>query len=117
MKLTLNSREIDDVTVVECRGRIVYRDEALALSAKIAELLPQTHQLVLALSGVEMIDSAGLGELVVVYMWAQSSGCSIKLAGPNNHVREVLELTNLASIFEIHTSLDEAILASRGQMA
>jgi anti-sigma B factor antagonist len=117
VKLNLEIRETEDVTVIHCRGRIAYRDEAVALHNKVAELLPDSQQIVLELSGVEMIDSAGLGELVGILMSARASGCSIKLAAPRQNVREVLLLTNLASVFEIHPTVDEAVLTSRGQMA
>lgn len=117
VKLKLEIRRTEDVTVIYCRGRIAYRDEAVALSDKVAELLPDTRQLVLELSGVEMIDSAGLGELVVVLMWAQASSCLVKLASPRDRILELLQLTNLAAVFEIHPTLDEAVLAFRGQIA
>ncbi len=117
MNLSLEICSNDDVTVVFCRGRIAYREEAAALSGKVAALLPQARHLVLELSGVEMIDSAGLGELLVMLMCARASRCSMKLAAPRKHVRGLLELTNLASVFEIHPSLDDAILSCRGQVA
>src|SRR3979411_860718 len=62
-KLSLEIRVSNDVTVVYCRGRIVY-DKAATLSEKLAELLPHSRQMVLELSGVKGIDGAGLGELV-----------------------------------------------------
>ena len=111
MKLDLETRAIDDVTVLYCRGRFTYRDEATAFSQKIAELLPDTRWLVVELSGLETIDSAGLGELVVVHMWIRASGCSLKLAGANPRVRQVLELTNLLSVFDVHPTLDDALLS------
>jgi anti-sigma B factor antagonist len=117
VKLKLNIRQQEDVTVIHCHGRIAYRDEAVALSKKVSELLPNSRQLVLELSGVEMIDSAGLGELVVALMSAQANDCSIKLAAPRKDIEELLQLTNLASVFEIYSTLDDAVLASRCQLA
>lgn len=117
MKLDLQTRAIDDVTVLYCRGRFTYRDEATAFSQKIAELLPNARRVVVELSGVEVIDSAGLGELVVVHMWIRASGCSLKLAGANPRVRELLELTNLMSVFDVHPTLDDALLSFRGNIA
>jgi len=117
LKLNLEIRSADDVTIVHCYGRIVYRDEAVQLSEKIAGLLPYTRQLVLDLSGVEMMDSAGLGEMALMLTWARATGCSIKLAAPIQQVRNVLELTNLASVFEIHAKLEDALLAFGGQLA
>ena len=115
-KLSLEIRASDDVTVVHCRGRIVY-DEAATLSERLTELLPQSRQIVLELSGVKDIDGAGLGELVVLLMWAQANRGSIKLAAPTRPVQEVLKLTRLASVFEIHPKLEHAIWAFRGQLA
>jgi anti-sigma B factor antagonist len=106
-----------DVTLVYCRGRIVYGAESTALSQKVAELVPRSRRLVLDLSQVESIDSAGLGELVLLYLWAQASGCSIKLSRLPAHISRLLELTNLASVFEVHPSVESAVCAARAQVA
>lgn len=117
MKLDLETRAIDNVTVLYCRGRFTYRDEATAFSQRIGELLPQARQVVVDLSGLEIIDSAGLGELVVVHMWIRASGCALKLAGANPRIREVLELTNLLSVFDVHPTLDDALLSFQRNVA
>jgi anti-anti-sigma factor len=111
LKLDLETRAIDGVTVLCCKGRLTYHDEALVFSQKIAELLPHTCQLVIELSGMEMIDNAGLGELVVVQMWARASGCAIKLAAASDQVRELFERTNLTSVLEVHSTLHDALLS------
>ncbi|HEV3205977.1 MAG TPA: STAS domain-containing protein [Terriglobales bacterium] len=115
MKLNVEIQSVEQATVVHCRGRIAYRDEALALTEKIAGVLPHTRQLVLELSQVEMIDSAGLGELALMLTWARCLGRSIKLVAPQEPVRHVLELTNLASVFEIYPRVEDVVLAFRGQ--
>jgi anti-sigma B factor antagonist len=117
LKLDLETRAIDDVTVLYCRGRFTYRDEATAFSRKIAELLPNARQIVVELSGLEIIDSAGLGELVVVHMWVKASGCSLKLAGANRRIQQLLELTNLLSVFDVHLTLDDALLSFQRNVA
>src|ERR1700682_5762662 len=63
LRLSLETRVTDDLTVICCKGRIAYGIEAAALSGEIAELAPQTRRVVIDLSGVEMIDAAGLGAL------------------------------------------------------
>jgi len=98
-----------EAIVLHCKGRIVFRDEAVALSRRAAELLQRSQQLVLDLSGVEAIDSAGLGQLVLLHMWAEGNRYSIKLARPTKRVHELLEMTNVASIFEIHNTVDGAL--------
>ena len=115
--LSLETRVAEDVTVICCKGRIAYGIEAAALSGEFAERAPQTRRVVIDLGGVEMIDAAGLGALISVALMAQESQCSVTLAAPGNLIRELLELTMLTSVFEVHPTLDAATLAARGQAA
>ena len=117
LRLSLETRVTEDVAVIRCKGRIAYGIEAAALSGEIAELATQTRRVVINLSGVEMIDAAGFGELVSVAVAAQASGCSITLAAPGHFIRQLLELTKLTSVFEVHPTLEAASVASRGQAA
>jgi anti-sigma B factor antagonist len=117
LRLSLETRVTDDFTVICCKGRIAYGIEAAALSGEIAELASQTRRVVIDLSGVEMIDAAGLGALISGALTAQASQCSVKLAAPGNLIRQLLEVTKLTSIFEVYPTLDAATVASRGQAA
>ena len=109
MKLSLETRNRGDVLIVHCHGRIVYRDEAAALSRLVAQVLPHTRKLVLDLTGVSSMDSAGIGELALLHTWAQEKNVDLKCAGPNSLVRSLLDLTNLDSVLEIHSSLEDAV--------
>jgi anti-sigma B factor antagonist len=115
--LSLDVRVANDVTIVLCRGRIVYRDEAATLSDRVSRLMPHFSKLVLDLSAVEMVDSAGLGEFVVLHRRATANRCSIKLAAPRSHVHRVFELTKLSSVFEVHSTLEHAIGSFEEQVA
>ena len=111
LKLSLETRNCGDVMIVHCQGRIVYRDEATALSRVVGEFLQFRGKVVLDLSGVSSIDSAGIGELVLLHTQAQSQDAEMKYASPSPLVRELLGLTNLDSVLEIHPSLGDALAA------
>jgi anti-anti-sigma factor len=111
LKLSLETRNCGDVMIVHCQGRIVYRDEAAALSRLVGEVLQNGGKVVLDLSGVSSIDSAGIGELAFLYTWAQSQNADLKCASPSPLVRDLLDLTNLDSVLEIHPSVCEALAA------
>jgi anti-sigma B factor antagonist len=51
--------------------------------------------LVVDLSGVGVVDSAGLGALVFVSKAARRIGGDLRVAAPNEQVAEILEITNL----------------------
>jgi len=111
LKLSLETRFQGDVIIVHCQGRIVYRDEAAALSRVVGDVMSQARKIVLDLSGVSSLDSAGIGELALLYTWAQKENVDFKVAGPNNLVRTLLDLTRLDSVLEIHSSVGDALEA------
>ena len=111
MKLSLKTRRCGDVVIVHCLGRIVYRDEAIALSSLVGEILGNQDRVVLDLSDVSSMDSAGIGELVLLHTRAQAKNAELKYASPNPFVRNLLDLTRLNSFLEIHPSLNEALAA------
>src|SRR5258708_15866444 len=82
LKLSVETRNLGDVVVVHCQGRIVYRDEAAALSRVVGDVLEQGRKVVLDLSGVNSMDSAGIGELALLQSWAQGRNVSLKCAAP-----------------------------------
>jgi anti-sigma B factor antagonist len=111
LKLTLETRNRGDVTIIHCQGRIVYRDKAAALSRIVGEVLQDGGKVILDLSGVSSIDSAGIGELACLHSLALSQNADLKYASPSPLVRDLLDLTNLDSVLEIHASLPEALSA------
>jgi anti-anti-sigma factor len=109
LKLSLETRNRGEVIIVHCQGRIVYRDEAAVLARVAGEVLQQARKLVLDLSGVSSIDSAGIGELALLQSWAQGRHGELKLAGASPLVAELLELTNLDSVMEVYPSVEAAL--------
>lgn len=117
LSLSLKAEMVGSATVLRCRGRIVFRDEVLALSHRAGELIEQGRPLMLDLAGVTALDSAGLGELVALHMWAQASGCALKIIQPSSRVRYLLELTNLNSVLNIFLSEEQALSQSEAEVA
>jgi anti-sigma B factor antagonist len=115
LKLSLETLNFGDVIIVHCQGRIVYRDEAAALSRVVGEVLGQTSNVVLDLGGVSSMDSAGIGELALAQTWAQERNVRLKCAGANSLVRTLLELTNLDTVIEVHPTLDAALESFRDE--
>ena len=113
MKLSLETRNCGDVIIVHCQGRIVYRDEAAALSRLVGQVLQHASNVILDLTGVNSMDSAGIGELALLQTWAQARNANLKVAGANTLVRTLLDLTNLDTVVEVHPHLDAALESFR----
>jgi anti-sigma B factor antagonist len=111
LKLTLEAGHIGSAVVLHCQGRLIFHSEARALSAIVAEVLPSAGRMVVDLAGVDSVDSGGLGELVLTHMWAEAAGYTLKFASPKKSVRNLFEITNLVSVFDIYGSVPEAMTA------
>jgi anti-anti-sigma factor len=116
-KLTLEINRVADAAVVYCLGRIARGTAADAFAAQLSGLSRSHRLLVLELSGVEMIDGAGLGELVSLLVSARSRGCTVHLANPNPWIDHLLELTKLTSIFEVFPTVEEALATRPARIA
>jgi anti-sigma B factor antagonist len=69
---------------------------------------------ILDLTDVPYIDSAGLGLLVTAYVSRQKAGRRMVLSGINPRVQKLFDVTRVTSLFLIFTSPEEAIAALRG---
>jgi anti-sigma B factor antagonist len=64
---------------------------------------------VLDMTAVPYVDSAGLGSLLRGYVACQKYGGQFVLAGPVPRVRDLLQLTKVASLFPTFSTVDEAV--------
>jgi anti-sigma B factor antagonist len=109
MQLKLTVRTVDDIVVVDCSGRIVFGEESADLRDTVKMVITQSKRIVLNLSGVNYIDSGGLGTLVALYTTARNNGGSIKLANLTPRVGDLLQVTKLVTVFDVYDSEQKAL--------
>ena len=107
MALTIASREVDGVTVLDLNGRITLGEGSVQLRDAIRDLISKGQtRILLNLAEVNYIDSSGLGELVSAYTTAKNQGATLKLLNLTKKVHDLLQLTKLYTVFDV--SDDEA---------
>ena len=110
MSLKASSREIDGVIVIDLDGRITLGDGSALLRELIREHLDKSHKkLVLNLAAISYLDSTGLGELVSGYRLVKSQGGELKLLNLNKKVSDLLQVTKLYTVFDIHNDETQAV--------
>lgn len=110
MSVKVTIQEVDGVSVIGLNGRIVLGEESWALREAVKGLLAGAKKkVVLNMSNVTYIDSAGLGILVATYVSAKAQGASIRLCALGQKFREVLQITRLLTIFEVYDTPAAAI--------
>lgn len=97
--LKLETETKDSVTTIRATGRIILETSA-ALENTLRDVMAQGKRVVLDLSNVDYIDSAGLGVLVSVYMHAGRIKCSLEIANPKDRIRDLFTRSGLASVFK-----------------
>src|ERR1700746_273350 len=113
MTLKMETRVSGDVIILHCAGRLVFGDEAAAFRDRIKNILFGTRQIVVNLSGIEYIDSGGLGTLVGLLASTRNRHGEIKLVHPIQRVFALLRGTRLHTAFKSYESDDEAVAAFR----
>jgi anti-sigma B factor antagonist len=106
----LNTRQIGDVTVVDVAGRITLGEGSSALRDSVRDMVSQGHtKILLNLGEVSYIDSSGIGELVSAFTTVTNGGGHLKLLNLTKRVKDLLQITKLYTVFDVHDSEVSAI--------
>ena len=108
--MKINVRQSKGVTILDLKGKITIGVGDVALREAIHEALDAgaTHILV-NLSGVSTIDSSGVGELVSSYTTVTNRGGKLKLVNLPPKVADILQITQLITVFDVYESEEEAL--------
>jgi anti-sigma B factor antagonist len=108
--MILNFKEMNDVVVVEVSGKITLGEGDVKLRDSIHELLnKKKNKIVLDLGNVSYIDSAGIGELISAYTAAKRNNAQLKLVNLTKKIQDLLQVTQLLTVFEVYKSENDAI--------
>ena len=107
MSAKLTTRKVGDVTVIDVSGRITLGEGSSALREAMRDLVGKNQKkILLNLGDVTYIDSSGIGELVSGFTTVTNSGGNLKLLNLNKRVKDLLQITKLYTVFDVHE--DEA---------
>ena len=103
-------RTVNDVTVLDLKGKMTLGEGDELLKDKINSLLAAgKKKLLLNLEGVPYIDSAGLGEVVRTYTTVSRQGGSLKLLNLTKRIEDLLSITKLLTVFDTYEDESEAV--------
>lgn len=110
MPLSIETRQQDDVTILECSGDLRLGETSSVFRNTFRETMKSgAKKVIIDLAGVAYLDSTGIGELVGAHSAAAAAGARIKLVRLPEKVANLLRLTRLSTVFQIHAEVDEAI--------
>ena len=118
VNLYINERRIEDVTVLDLKGRIRITGRTRGLHESIRFLVEEGEtRILLNLSQVTHIDSSGLDELVASWVTAGNQGGEIKLLHPTERMREVITTASVSTLFDIYNNEHDAIASFKREVS
>ena len=108
--MDINLRHVGDVVVVDMDGRLVAGTGDLVLRQALNRVVADdARKILLNLSKVDKIDSAGIGELMAGVKLGSRFGCEVRLLNVKGQVLRILELSMLLPLLNIHDDEQEAV--------
>ena len=117
LNLYINERRIEDVTVLDLKGRIRITGGTKGLHKSIRSLVEEGKtRILLNLAQVTHMDLRGLDELVASCVTAGNQGGEIKLLHLTEQMREALTRANLSELFDIYNNEYDAVASFKREV-
>ena len=114
--MEMKRREEDSVTVLEVRGNVRVGESSQQFAKELHEILEGTPGgVVIDVSGIDYVDSTGIGEMVGYLQKFGQVNRRLALLRPQQRLTSLLELTKLDTRFPIYHELSEALQFVAGE--
>jgi anti-sigma B factor antagonist len=108
--MEITEKAVGDIVVLAPQGKILLGEGDVHLRESIQKHLQAGHRkMVLDLSDVPYVDSAGLGEMVRCYTTVAREGGALRLVNATKRIKDLLTITKLITVFEHYDSEEEAL--------
>src|SRR5882724_1247213 len=111
MLLQIAERQIEpDITVVELSGKLALGRESQRIESLVEELVKRgTKRLIVDMSGVDYIDSAGIGMVALAAGKLKEVGGKLAVVAPDGRVLQLLKLTQMNTIVKVCSAVEDAV--------
>jgi anti-sigma B factor antagonist len=110
--MKFKSKETKGVTVIGLSGNVMGGPDATALNEQIHKLLDTgVRKVVIDLGDVKFVNSSGLGMLIGTMTTMRNAGGELRLAAASKKVVELVEVTRLHRVFDMHPTVAAAVAA------
>jgi anti-sigma B factor antagonist len=108
--MKIDVRNEQGVTIIAPKGKITIGVGDVALRQAVHEALEAgARNILLDLEGVSTVDSSGVGEMVSAYTTVTNKGGKLKIANLPSKVADILQMTQLITVFDSFDNIEEAI--------
>jgi anti-sigma B factor antagonist len=105
------TQEMTDVVVLVVPGPSLDASNTKTFKNEMAPVVQSATRMVFDMSGVQFVDSSGLGAILSCLRQLNAKGGDMKVFGLSKGVRALFELVRMHKVVEIHNSREEALSA------
>lgn len=106
--MNININHQSGVIIAEIKGEIDANTAPL-IQEKVSPLFRPKTQLLLNLTHVEYMSSAGLRILLTLHRYATANHCQLILVGLSEEIADVMEITGFLNFFTTYNTVEEAL--------
>lgn len=107
--MQISTRQASGATVVDIIGDITLHNSPEVRKTLLVALQGGGGRVIVNMKAVRYIDSSGVASLVEGLKASRDTGIRLALVGLSPAARQVLELTRLLKLFEVHEDEQEAL--------
>jgi anti-sigma B factor antagonist len=110
--MKISTRQREDITIIQPQGKITIGVGDVALREAVHQALDGgAKKILLDLGSVTTVDSSGIGEMVSAFTTVTNRGGQLKLLNLPPKVTDILQITQLITVFDVHEAEDDAVEA------
>lgn len=110
--VVMNVRQVNATTgIIDIQGEVSAFAEKVLMDAYTEANTPTTRTIILNFSGLEYMNSSGIGLIVTLLIRVNRQKQRLLAFGLNEHYRHIFEITRLDDAIRIYQSEDEALAA------
>lgn len=110
MSLKMSNREVNGVIIIDLSGQLTMGEACAAIRDEVRDQTGQGFKkILLNLANISYIDSAGLGELTAAFTSVRNRGGELKLLNLTKRVHDLMQITKLYTVFDVHDDEKKAI--------
>lgn len=108
--MEIKSRKVEQITVVEVIGE-VNSSTASQVQAQVMPLVEPNSKMLLDLTEVPYMSSAGLRVLLILYRTISAKKGQVHLVGLAPEIRDTMQMTGFLDFFTYHEDLQTGLVA------
>lgn len=102
--------EKEDLVLLEMKGKLVDKAEAVDIGAEVEEQIASNHnRFIIDLSDLEYMNSTGLNIILNLMNKCRNMGGEAVVAGSTSRIKSLFSVTKLDTVFTLKDSREEAV--------